>query len=149
MTIEKMVAGQRSARNNLIVEVMRDYGYVDARGMGVRVKVLPALKRNGNKPTFEATDDFVRFIVSSTGYGSDRSGETVAKETESHLSGHSDPLHDLLNLLKGQPDAGYRTLAQSLNVSEATVKRNIQKLKQQGRIRRVGSKKSGYWELMT
>jgi len=35
MTVEKMLAGQRSARNPLIVEVLRDYGYVDARGMGV------------------------------------------------------------------------------------------------------------------
>ena len=34
MTVEKMLAGQRSARNPLIVEVLRDCGYVDARGMG-------------------------------------------------------------------------------------------------------------------
>ena len=31
-----MIAGQRSPRNPSIVEVLRDYGYVDARGMGVR-----------------------------------------------------------------------------------------------------------------
>lgn len=36
MTVEKMLAGQRSPRNPIIVEVLRDYGYVDARGMGVR-----------------------------------------------------------------------------------------------------------------
>ena len=44
MTVEKMVAGQRSARNPLIVEVLRDYGYVDARGMGVRNKIIPLLR---------------------------------------------------------------------------------------------------------
>ncbi len=32
MTIEKMKAGQRSPRNPIIVEILRDYGYVDARG---------------------------------------------------------------------------------------------------------------------
>lgn len=32
MTVETMLAGQHSPRNPLLVEVMRDYGYVDARG---------------------------------------------------------------------------------------------------------------------
>ena len=34
MTIEKMLADQRSPRNPIIMEVLCDYGYVDARGMG-------------------------------------------------------------------------------------------------------------------
>lgn len=58
MTVEKMLAGQRSPRNPLIVDVLRDYGYVDARGMGVRTKIVPLLVRhNGVAPEFEATDD--------------------------------------------------------------------------------------------
>ncbi len=57
MNIEKMLAGQRSARNNIIVEVLRDYDYVDARGMGIRTKVIPPLK---SKVTFDATDDYLK-----------------------------------------------------------------------------------------
>ena len=45
MTVEKMLAGQRTPRNPLIVEIMRDYGYVDARGMGVRTKVVPLMRQ--------------------------------------------------------------------------------------------------------
>ena len=60
MTVEKMVAGQRSPRNTLIVEVLRDYGYVDARGMGVRTKIIPLLtSENGVPPEFEATEDYL------------------------------------------------------------------------------------------
>jgi ATP-dependent DNA helicase RecG len=44
MTVAKMIAGQRSARNPLIVDILRDYGYVDARGMGVRTKIIPLMK---------------------------------------------------------------------------------------------------------
>jgi len=44
MTVEKMLAGQRSPRNPIVVEVMRDYGYVDARGMGVRRKIVPLIR---------------------------------------------------------------------------------------------------------
>jgi ATP-dependent DNA helicase RecG len=61
MTVEKMIAGQRSPRNPLIVEVLRDYGYVDARGMGVRTKIIPLMKQhNKADPVFEATDDYLK-----------------------------------------------------------------------------------------
>lgn len=61
MTVEKMIAGQRSPRNPLIVEVLRDYGYVDARGMGVRTKIIPLMRQhNKTDPVFEATDDYLR-----------------------------------------------------------------------------------------
>lgn len=64
MTVEKMIAGQRSPRNPLIVDVLRDYGYVDARGMGVRTKVIPLMRQqNHAEPIFEATDDYLRTIL--------------------------------------------------------------------------------------
>ena len=64
MTVEKMVAGQRSPRNSLIVEVLRDYGYVDARGMGVRNKIIPLLREhNGTEVDFIATEDHLRVIM--------------------------------------------------------------------------------------
>jgi len=64
MTVEKMIAGQRSPRNPLIVEVLRDYGYVDARGMGVRNKIIPLLlQHNGTEPEFIATEDHLRLVL--------------------------------------------------------------------------------------
>ena len=64
MTVAKMIAGQRSPRNPLIVEVLRDYGYVDARGMGVRNKIIPLLeKHNGTEPEFEATEDYLKVVM--------------------------------------------------------------------------------------
>lgn len=64
MTVEKMLAGQRSPRNPLLVDIMRDYGYVDARGMGVRRKIVPLVRaQSGEDVRFEATEDFVRVIM--------------------------------------------------------------------------------------
>ncbi len=64
MTIEKMIAGQRSPRNPIIMEVLRDYGYVDARGMGVRTKVIPLMRRSNHAdPIFEATEDYLKTIL--------------------------------------------------------------------------------------
>lgn len=61
MTIAKMKAGQRSPRNAIIVDTLRDYGYVDARGMGIRTKVVPLTKAlSGREPDFEATEDYLK-----------------------------------------------------------------------------------------
>lgn len=64
MTVEKMLAGQRSPRNTIIVGVLRDYGYVDARGMGIRNKIVPLVRQaSGEEPVFEATEDYVRVVL--------------------------------------------------------------------------------------
>ena len=45
-------------------DVLRDYGYVDARGMGVRNKIIPLMQEhNGAEPEFEATQDYVRLTL--------------------------------------------------------------------------------------
>ena len=64
MTVEKMIMGQRSPRNQIIMEVLRDYGYVDSRGMGVRTKIIPLMKRlNHAEPIFEATEDYLKTVL--------------------------------------------------------------------------------------
>lgn len=61
MTVEKMIAGQRSPRNPLIMEILRDYEYVDSRGMGVRTKIIPLMRQhNHSDPVFEHTEDFLK-----------------------------------------------------------------------------------------
>jgi ATP-dependent DNA helicase RecG len=64
MTVDKVLAGQRSARNGIVVDVMRDYGYVDHRGMGVRRKIVPLTRAfAGQDARLEETDDFFRVVL--------------------------------------------------------------------------------------
>jgi ATP-dependent DNA helicase RecG len=163
MTVEKMIAGQRSPRNPLVVEVLRDYGYVDARGMGIRTKVIPLMREhNQTDPLFKATEDFVKTDLFRLKGHRDPKSDRLSTNKRSEMAQcdpiktEIDPLIDLLNEVQGQllsalqkePKAGYNTLAELLNVSPATVKRHIQKLKNMGRLKRIGSKKSGYWEVI-
>ena len=51
VTIEGIKAGARYARNQTLVNVMRDYGHVESRGMGVRNKIIPGMRaHNGTEP---------------------------------------------------------------------------------------------------
>lgn len=62
VTVQGMKAGLRYARNQTLVNVMRDYRYVDFRGMGVRDKLIPGmLQHNGTEPDFVAEES--RFTV--------------------------------------------------------------------------------------
>ena len=62
VTVDGMKSGMRYARNQTLVNVMRDYGYVDARGMGIRNKVIPSmLAHNGAEPEFIEEEN--RFTV--------------------------------------------------------------------------------------
>ena len=57
-----MKSGLRYARNQTLVNVMRDYGYVDARGMGVRSKIIPGMRvHNGTDPDLVEEDQ--RFTI--------------------------------------------------------------------------------------
>jgi len=57
VTVDGLRAGARYARNQMLVNVMRDLGYVDFRGMGVRTKIIPGmLAHNGTEPEFTETE---------------------------------------------------------------------------------------------
>ena len=62
ITTDGMKAGARYARNQTLVNIMRDYGYVDARGMGVRNKIIPGMRdHNGTEP--DLIENEARFTV--------------------------------------------------------------------------------------
>jgi ATP-dependent DNA helicase RecG len=53
VTVERMKAGCRVTRNELIKEVLRDYHYVEATGLGVPRKIIAGMiKHNGIEPDF-------------------------------------------------------------------------------------------------
>ena len=57
VTHDAITSGVRYARNQTLVNFMRDYRYVDARGMGILHKVIPAMAaHNGTEPEFVADE---------------------------------------------------------------------------------------------
>lgn len=62
VTVEKMRYGYRATRNELIKEVLRDYGYIEATGLGVPRKIIRGMREhNGTEPDLVEQDD--RFLV--------------------------------------------------------------------------------------
>ncbi len=62
ITPERMLAGVRAARNQLLKDVMRDYGYLEHMGMGVPRKIVRGMmEHNQTYPGLVEEED--RFIV--------------------------------------------------------------------------------------
>lgn len=62
VTVEKMKEGLRAARNELLKEILRDYGYVEHLGMGVRNRIIKSMREhNGTEP--DLIEEEHRFIV--------------------------------------------------------------------------------------
>ena len=62
ITVERMRAGTRASRNQLLKDVMRDYGYVEHLGMGVPRKIIRGMKEYNGSDS-ELIEDGERFIV--------------------------------------------------------------------------------------
>jgi len=62
ITTERMRIGCRAARNQLLKDTMRDYGYLEHMGMGVPRKILKSMREsNGTEP--DLAEDGERFLV--------------------------------------------------------------------------------------
>ena len=80
---------------------------------------------DGNKPVNDPVNDLVK------------GEETLEKN-----------LHSVYNIINGSPSATYSDIANQLNKSIATVKRNLQKLKEFSFIESQGSDKTGRWIIL-
>jgi len=147
MTVDKMIAGLRSPRNPILVEVLKDYGYVDARGMGVRTKIIPLMRAEGSEAVFEASEDYLRTVLRQI------KRQVIASLNKKNLNVPS--ISASLNLLQRQiigfieadSSVSYEKMAKMTKKDLSTIRRNIQKLKGMQLLEREGSKKTGKWRL--
>jgi ATP-dependent DNA helicase RecG len=62
ITPDRMRVGCRAARNQLLKDVMRDYGYLEHMGMGIPRKIIKGMREhNGTEP--DLIEDGERFIL--------------------------------------------------------------------------------------
>lgn len=64
ITPSRMLAGCRAARNQLIKDVMRDYGYLEHMGMGVPRKIVKGMQEhNGSQPLLAEEEESFRVTL--------------------------------------------------------------------------------------
>ena len=113
------------------------------RGCSYRVS-LPVLVNspNGKGPVVVNTPGAAEVWVNTPSADPYRRGDKMSGKMSGKTSGK------ILNECRENGNITIPQLSEIIGVTERTVQRNLQKLQLNGQLRRVGSKKTGYWEVV-
>ena len=120
-------------RNRELMRVFKDVGLVEQLGSGMS-RILNAYDRT----VFEISEHFIKVIFPFS--WSDE------KERTSFLKRNGDDMKILL-LLEKEPDITAKKLSEKTGFSTRKISRIIKKLRESGKIIRIGSDRKGYWEI--
>jgi ATP-dependent DNA helicase RecG len=124
-------------KNPIIAKFFKEIGWVDELGSGIRntYKFLE-LYTPGATPSFTEGDVFkIRIPIKET-------NEEIAIKTV------EETVEELLKLFKSDPKLTVSKLEKQIGLSRRGIEYHIANLKKEGKLKRIGSTKSGYWKVI-
>ena len=143
LTIEQLRNNdyKSKTRNKLIALMFKECGLIEKYGSGMqRIKKL-CLEHNIPEPKFqEMQKGFQVTLYKKTTQKATQ--KTTQKATQKTTK------EKILDLLSINSKLTREDLAQEIGVTADTIKQHIAKLKKENRLKRVGGRKDGYWEVL-
>ncbi len=135
-------------KNPIIAAFFRNIGYADQLGSGVRNLFRYSKYYSGQDPEFFEGDVF-RIIVpldGATTQATQVTTQATTQVTQATTQARSiDNEQKVVSLLQQNPNASQAEVAAKLGISANTVKYYIRKLRELGRLERIGSSQKGKW----
>lgn len=132
MTKQEFFGGISRPVNEILARIFIQLGLIEQTGHGVSI-----VTKQYGKEAFEFLDNFLRVTIPFN-YKIEKTTQETTQETSEKI----------IRLLKANPHLTRTELSLKLNITEDGVKYNLNKLKNNGRIKRQGSTKSGYKEVI-
>ncbi len=137
-----------SHRNKLLAEAFYLTGDVEKYGTGF-IRIRNMLTDEYKKMNLQVNSDSGAFWVTLSADGKMRTQKTAQKTAQKHCSDKKETTRDkIILLLKENPELTIKNLMQKLNKADGTIKEHLAKLKKEGLLKRVGSDRNGYWEVV-
>lgn len=137
-------------RNPLIAEIVFLSGEIEKWGTGIK-NVYKKCQEENLKVKFEDRKTAFFVVIYR------KKLENLIENTEKKLN-KNDTVNDtvklnktetkILNVINRNSQITQQEIANELNVSVLTIKRNINKLKEKGLLIRIGADKNGYWKII-
>lgn len=140
LTVSKIRAGNSNIRNPILVSYVAK-GLLPYRGLGSGIK-----RALGDWPDIDFTDDREGNLFVATIHRK-ASGQWVDVENGSEKSSEKSS-EKILALLKANPELAAREVADNLGVTQRAVEKQISKLREEGRLQRIGPARGGHWEVI-
>lgn len=162
--------GRHTSRPNnpTLVAALRHLGVIDGWGNGIGTMRLLCMEAGAAEPGFELRDDETMVVfpldadsvltASVTNQSSlprqgaarpelpevQQTARTLARQHDTSLTLNDEKVLAMIDI-DGRLTAP--RIAKSLNISESTVRRSFRRLRELGLVERVGSDKSGFWQV--
>ncbi|MDR2423214.1 MAG: DUF4062 domain-containing protein [Prevotellaceae bacterium] len=154
--------------NPLIADALYYAHYIERMGTGIQDIVEKCLNYGLPEPQFVIRDGFVAIIYRKQGIAykkvSEKSGEinkeNISESSEDYFTNDftnnftNDFTNDftnnskkILELIKQNPNISFAELSDSVGISRRAIVNNINRLKQEGVIERIGTAKKGQWKI--
>ena len=133
-------------RNPIIADIFSFLGYMERKGSGIG-KIVDGYKNAKNYhdellPIFYSDTSQFTVIFPNLNYrGSDKVGDKVGDNLTKNRE-------QIVNVLRKNPKASFSQIAKAIELSKISIYRNITWLKDNNYIKRIGSAKGGYWEII-
>jgi ATP-dependent DNA helicase RecG len=138
-------------RNPLIADLFRRIEMVEAWGRG-----MPLILKNAPDVVFREIGNLFIVSFNRPSFLEQPEEGTIQKEPLASHKTSQKTIHKelaptekaVIDIIKGNPTITRKALAERLNLSEAGVRYNTDKLQTKGIMRRVGGEKAGRWEVI-
>ena len=152
--IEDLLSGNyiSKSRNKLIAKLFKEVGLIERYGSGI-MRIMKICDEYGvMSPKFEEHCSGFRVTLykaknSELGNVPGNVPENVPGNAPENVFQHR--ISEIIKLIQENSQISMREMSIKLNVNIKTVKRDLQKLKQAGLLKRVGPDKGGHWEVIT
>ncbi len=135
LTLKDALKGRSKPRNKVIAEVFSRMGIIEKWGTGLQ-RIVDLAKQEGLKePVFENNDSFFRVILY-------RGKEETAQTTDQTVQTTE---QKIMNAIAEKPTITRKELAEKTGLSESGIKWQLDKLKKEQKILRVGGTFGGRW----
>lgn len=144
LTIEKLKSGDYSSvtRNKQIATFFKEAGLIEKYGSGVKRITDNFLENSLPEPKFENFQHGFRVTVYTKSYN------VTDNVTNNVTDNVTDRSSLIISLIKKNNKISTTEIASKLKVNKRTILREIDLLKNNGLLKRIGSEKGGYWVVM-
>jgi len=132
--------------NKQIAEFFKEVGLIEKYGSGIK-RVRQEFTEYGlPEPVFKKLKDGM--IVTAFGTNYIKNNVTDITDNVTDVPDNvTDRYYDILNIIVENNQISTRKIAEIMNISKRTVLRDIEKMKEENMIERIGSEKGGYWKI--
>ena len=162
LSIEKLLSGDyiSTIRNKKIAEIFKEANIIEKYGSGIK-RIQEGCSAHGlPAPKFEEIGSGFRVTVFNNTTGKDRLKDRIKDRLNDRIKGEKpkypseapgkpeEKENILLQKIKENPLVTAEELSVFLKINVRNTRKYLAKLKEEGKIKRVGSRKNGNWEVI-